>query len=154
MSDVVLSKEQLLQKFSEAYEETIATALDVERRGGTGRANRWGPNEIIAHLAGWEAMANVRIPAILAGMPPAEFGDETQTLVMNNAINAAFIMLAGDRPLASLCQVLRQAYQRSAELLSGVDVSLFHPGTYVYDRTSDAIEHCHEHMEGLELSLH
>ena len=65
-----MSKEQLLQEFAEAYEKLIETASLAAQRGVTQRRDGWGPREIVAHLAGWEVMASVRIPRIVAGMPP------------------------------------------------------------------------------------
>ncbi len=147
-----MSKEQLLQEFAIAYEKLIGTATEAAQRGVTRQADRWGPRETVAHMAGWEVMATVRIPRIVAGMPPAEFADETQQTVMNDAINAAMITLIGDQPLDILCGMLRQSYQRNVELLRSLDDTFFQPGEYVYERTKDVIEHCQEHMQVLVLS--
>jgi hypothetical protein len=92
-------------------------------------------------------MASVRIPAIVGGMAPLEFEDEAQNGVMNNAINAAFVAVAGQQPIAVLCDALRQAYQRTVALLAPLDDRYFQPGEYVYERTRGAIEHCDEHIE-------
>ena len=147
-----MSKEQLLQEFAEAYEQLIGTASLAAQRGVTRQGDTWGPREIVAHLAGWEVMATVRIPRIVAGMPPAEFADETQQTVMNDAINAAMVTLIGEQPLDTLCGMLRQAYQRNVEMLRKLDDIFFQPGQYVYERTKDVIEHCQEHLQGLVLS--
>ncbi len=147
-----MSKEQLLQEFAEAYEQLIGTASLATQRGVTRQEDTWGPREIVAHLAGWEVMATVRIPRIVAGMPPAEFADETQQTVMNDAINAAMVTLIGEQPLDTLCGMLRQAYQRNVEMLRKLDDIFFQPGQYVYERTKDVIEHCQEHLQGLVLS--
>ena len=146
-----MTKDQLLQAFADAYEQLIATATEAAQRGVTRQADRWGPREIVAHMAGWEVMATVRIPKIVAGMPPAEFADETQQTVMNNAINAAFITLMGDQELATLCSMLRQSYQHNVELLKSLEDTFFQPGEYVYERTKNVIEHCQEHMQQLVL---
>ncbi|HWZ20104.1 MAG TPA: hypothetical protein VNW73_14995 [Ktedonobacteraceae bacterium] len=37
----------------------------------TRKRGMWGPREIVAHLAGWEVMASVRIPRIVVGIPQA-----------------------------------------------------------------------------------
>ena len=147
-----MSKEQLLQQFAEAYEQLMAAATSAAQRGVTPHGDIWGPREIVAHLAGWEVMATVRIPRIVAGMPPAEFTDPTQQTVMNDAINAAMITLIGEQPLDTLCGMLRQAYQRDVEMLRKLDDTFFQPGQYVYERTKDVIEHCQEHLQGLVLS--
>jgi len=145
-----MSKEQLIQKFAEAYEHLIETATLAAQRGLSQRRDGWGPREIVGHLAGWEVMASVRIPRIVAGMPPAEFTDPTQQRVMNDAINAAMVALIGDQPLETLCDLLRQTYRRNVELLRSLDDTLFQPGEYVYERTKAVIEHCEEHMEQLQ----
>ena len=147
-----MSKEQLLQEFAEAYEKLIGTATEAAQRGVTRQGDTWGPREIVAHLAGWEVMATVRIPRVVAGMPPAEFTDETQQMVMNDAINATIVTMIGDQPLETLCGLLRQAYQRDIEMLSKLDDTFVQPGEYVYERTKDVIEHCQEHMQMLVLS--
>jgi predicted enzyme related to lactoylglutathione lyase len=146
-----IAKEQLLQGFMEAYEHLIETASLAAQRGVTQGRNGWGPRQIVAHMAGWEVMASVRIPRIVAGMPPAEFTDRTQQTVMNDAINAALITLMGEQPLETLCGMLRQAYQRNVELLRSLEDTFFQPGEYVYERTKAVIEHCQEHMQQLVL---
>ena len=112
-----MSKEQLLQEFAEAYEQLIETASLAAQRGVTQRPDRWGPREIVAHLAGWEVMATVRLPHIAAGMPPLEEADETRQAVMNDAINATIVTMVGDQPLETVCAILRQAYRSDVEIL-------------------------------------
>ena len=142
-----MSKEQLLRDMAEAYERVIQTATEAEQRGvGYGR-DGWGPRQIVAHMAGWEVMATVRVPAIIAGMPPLEFPDETQQQVMTDALNATIITMVGDQPLAAICDILRRAYQRDLEILRKLDDSFFQPGQYVYGRAKGVIEHCQEHIE-------
>jgi hypothetical protein len=141
-----LSKEQLLQEFTAAYERLIETATQAAQRDAPAK-DTWGPREVVAHLAGWEIMANVRIPPILAGMAPLEFGEPAQARVMNDAINATIVTIAGDQPLDTLCGMLRQAYHRTLEILEPVDGSSFVPGTYVYERTRGVIHHCQEHID-------
>jgi hypothetical protein len=147
-----MPKELLLQEFAEAYEQLIETATLAAQRGVTQRRDGWGPREIVGHLAGWEVMASVRIPRIVAGMPPAEFTNPIQQTVMNDAINAAMVTLIGEQPLETLCDLLRQTYQRNVELLRSLDDSFFQPGEYVCERTKAVIEHCQEHMQQLVLS--
>ena len=147
-----MSKEQLLQELAEAFEKLIRTATEAAQRGVTRKGDRWGPREIVAHLAGWEVMATVRIPHIIAGMPPLEEADETRQAVMNDAINATIVTMIGEQPLETVCGILRQAYQRDIEILRKLDDTFFQPGEYVYERTKNVIEHCQEHMEVLVLS--
>ncbi len=151
--EVAMSKERLLQEFADAYERVIETALLAAQRGEVRQGHTWGPREIVAHLAGWEVMASVRIPHVVAGMPPAfEAADKTRQAVMNDAINAAFVTMIGDQSLEALCGLLRRAYRNTVEILRKLDDTFFHPGEYVYERTKDVLEHCQEHMEQLVLS--
>lgn len=144
-----MSREELLREFADAYEQVIAAATDAPRRGVTDDGDGWGPREVVAHLAGWEVMATVRIPHIAAGMAPLEFADEARQAVMTDAINATIVAMAGDQPLGTLCGKLRQAYRRDVDLLRSLDERHFQPGEYVYERTKAAIEHCHEHIDAL-----
>lgn len=143
-----LPKDDLIRAFADAYERVIVAATRAAQQHGIAHtAEGWGPREAVAHLAGWEAMASVRIPAIVAGMAPLEFEDEAQSDVMNNAINAAFVAVAGQQSVSALCDALRHAYQRTVALLRTLDDRHFQPGEYVYERTRGAIEHCDEHIE-------
>lgn len=142
-----MEKQQLLQDFVAAYERLIAAALLAAQRGVARRADSWGPREVVAHLAGWEVMATVRIPHIVAGMAPAEFSDPTQETVMNDAINATIVTMIGDQPLETVSGMLRQAYRRTVEILAPLDERFFQPGDYVYERTKSVIEHCQEHID-------
>ena len=148
MSDT-MSKEQLLQQFAEACEQFIRTATQTAQRGVTRAGDTWGPREVVAHMAGWEVMATVRIPKIAAGMPPLEFDDDEQSDVMNDAINATIVTLAGEQSLETLCSLLRQTYRRNVEILRQLDDTHFQPGQYVYERTKNVIEHCQEHGQEL-----
>ncbi len=147
-----MSKEQLLQELAEAFEQLIAAATSAAQRGVTRKGDTWGPREIVAHLAGWEVMATVRVPKIAAGLPPLEFANKTQQTVMNDAINATIVTMIGEQPLSTVCGLLRQAYQHDIEMLRKLDETFFQPGEYVYERTKNVIEHCQEHSQELVLS--
>ena len=147
-----MSKEQLLQELADAFEQLIGIATEAAQRGVTRQADKWGPREVVAHLAGWEVMATVRVPYVAAGMPPLEFADETQQTVMDDAINATIVTMIGEQSLATVCGLLRQAYERDIEMLRKLDDTFFQPGNYVYERTKAAIEHCQEHLQKLVLS--
>ncbi len=145
-----MTKEQLVREFSAAYEQLIEAATLAAQRGITPGKDGWRPREIVAHMAGWEAMASVRIPRIVDGTPPAEFTDPAQETMMNDAINSAFVTLMGEQPLETLCEMLRHVYQRNVELLKSLDDRFFQPGEYVYERTKAVNEHCQEHIEQLQ----
>ena len=145
-------KERLLQELAEAFEQLIGTATEAAQRGVTRQGDRWGPREVVAHLAGWEVMATVRIPKIVAGMPPLEESDKERQAVMNDAINATIVTMIGEQSLSTVCGILRQAYQRDLEILRKLDDTFFQPGEYVYERTRSVIGHCQEHGQELVLS--
>lgn len=144
-----MTKDELLPAFGDAYERVIAAALAVARRGPAGADGQWGPREIVAHLAGWEVMATVRLPHIVAGMAPLEDADEARQEVMNDAINATIVTMIGDQSLEDVCALLRRAYQRDIAFLTTLDDQFFQPGNYVYERTKDVIEHCQEHLQDI-----
>ena len=144
-----MSKEQLIQELTDAFEQLIRTANEVAQRDVI-RKDTWGPREVVAHLAGWEVIATVRIPEIVAGMPPFEYEDEAQQTVMDDAINATIVTLIGNQSLDTLCDILRQSYLRDIEMLQKLDEKYFQPGEYVYERTKGVIEHCQEHIEQLQ----
>ena len=144
-----MTKDELLRAFADAYERLMATAMEAEQRGIVRTDDGWGPREVVAHLAGWEMMATVRVPAVAGGMAPIEFADEAQNQVMNDALNRAFVALVGDQPLEAVCGVLRRAYQRDVAFLQTLDERYFQPGEYIYERTYGIIEHCQEHSEML-----
>ena len=143
------NRAQVVQAFTDTYERVIATALAAAQRGMTGGVDQWGPREVVAHLAGWEVMATVRLPAIAAGLAPLDFDDPAQLAVLDDAINATIATMIGDQPLAALVDILRGAYRRDIAFLETLDDARFQPGMYVYERTKGVIEHCEEHLQPL-----
>jgi hypothetical protein len=149
-----MSKEKLLAALQQAFEDLIAVAQEVETAGGSKRGEEWGPREVVAHLAGWEVIATVHVPNVVASMPPLfAYADPTQQRVLNEALNEAFVTLTADYSLHSVCDLLRRAYQRDLAMLRQVDETFFQEGQYVSARTKAVISHCHEHSEKLLLSL-
>lgn len=144
-----MSKEQLLQELADAYEQIIAAATQIWQRGCVGEATGWGPREIIAHIAGWEVITAVRIPGIVAGLPPFELADKAQENAMDDAINAALVTMAGNQSLEVICSILRRAYRRNIEFLRTLDDRFFQPGDYVYRSLQEIIDHCSEHRRQL-----
>lgn len=140
-------KEQLLQELADTYEQFIETAKEVAQRGVTRKGDTWGPREIVAHLAGWEVMATVRVPHIAAGMAPFDEADDARQDVTDDAINATIVTMIGDQSLDTVCEILRRAYQSDIEMLRKLDEKLFQPGEYVYERTKGVVEHCQEHAQ-------
>lgn len=144
-----MTKEQLLRAVADAFEQFLATATETAQHGLTRQGDTWGPRETVAHMAGWEIIATVRVPRIAAGMAPFEYADEAQQDVMDAALNAAFVAMIGDQPLDAVCDILRRAYRSDIEMLNGLDERFFQPGEYVYERTQGVIEHCQEHALAL-----
>lgn len=144
-----MSKEHFLQRIAEAYEQVIAAALQAGQRGCGGEAGMWGPREIIAHMAGWEMITAVCLPRVLRGVPPVEFAEEARQTLMDDAINAALVTMAGDQSLEALCDMLRRAYQSTLEFLRTLDEGFFRPGEYVYERSQGIVDHCLEHQAQL-----
>ncbi len=143
-----MTKKKLIQELEAAFEQFIAVALEAEKRG-IRRSDGWGPREIAAHLAGWEVMASVRVPAIVAGMSPLEESSLEREEVMDAAMNTTFAALIGDQSLDAVIGILRHAYQRDIQILKELEDRFFQPGEYVYERTKGVIEHCQEHGEEL-----
>ena len=147
------AKEELIPTVAQAFEQLIEVAQEAAEHGVTRLTDSWGPREIVAHLAGWEMIATVHIPKIVASMPPLFiYPDKTQQETLNEALNTMMVTLVGEQPLSILCDMLRRAYQRDIEMLEKLDESLFQPGQYVHGRTKAVIDHCQEHVEGLLLS--
>ncbi|HKD77233.1 MAG TPA: ClbS/DfsB family four-helix bundle protein, partial [Ktedonobacterales bacterium] len=146
-----LSREQLIQELMSAYEQLIVAATEADRRGVIRRGNTWGPREVVVHLAGWEIIAVGHISGVAAGKPSAfATAGEAWQHVMDDAINQALVTLAGEQSLDTLCDILRQAYQRDIERLMTLDDAIMQPGAYAYERTMGDIDHCREHTKALQ----
>ncbi len=137
-----MAKEQLLQELVNSHERLIASATTAHERGVTRDGEKWGPREVVAHIAGWEANAIRRVPNALAGAPFTKYDQE--------AFNNVVITLVGDQSFEKVRDILRQTYQRDVEMLRKLDDSAFVPGNYAYDRTKAAISHNHEHAQELD----
>lgn len=135
-------KEQLLQELVNSHEKLIASASAAYERGVTRDGEKWGPREVVAHIAGWEANAIIRVPNTLAGAPFSKYDQE--------AFNHVVITLVGDQSFEKVCDILRQTYQRDVEMLRKLDTSAFVLGNYAYDRTKAAISHNYEHAQELD----
>ena len=138
----VTPKEQLLQELIDAHERLIAAATAAFERGVDREGEQWGPREVMAHIAGWEANALVRVPKIVAGAPHVKYD--------HDAFNTAVIMAIGDQSFETVRDMVRQAYQRDIEMLKKLDESIFVPGNYPYERTKAAISHNYEHAQELD----
>ncbi len=143
------NKEQLIYALIEAHEGLIDAASAAHERGISCKGEQWGPREIMAHVAGWEAHAMALIPRIQAGVPPMRYVSDVQHTAVDNAVNAAVIAVLGDQSFDSVRDILRQAYQRDVQMLESLDDGVFVPDNYVYKRVKAAIDHVHEHAREL-----
>jgi uncharacterized protein involved in tolerance to divalent cations len=145
-----ISKERLLHDLIAAYERLLSAATEVQQRFISRQRDGWGPREILAHVAGWEAMAVSRIPRVIAGMPPITYASEEQHAAMDEAINATVATMIGEQSFEAICTIFRKTYQADAQIIRELDEAHVHPGSYVYERTQAAIAHCDEHIHALE----
>lgn len=136
-----ISKDKLLQELGEAHERLIAAATAVFERGVVLPGQKWGPREVMAHIAGWEAKAIEMIPRVMVG--------ESLVAFDHDAFNATVITLLGNQSFDAVRDILRQTYQQDITLLTSLDESVFVSGNYVYDRVKAAIRHNDEHTEEL-----
>jgi periplasmic divalent cation tolerance protein len=144
------SKERLLQDLIAAHERLLIAATEAQQRGISHQRDGWGPREILAHVAGWEAMAVSRIPRIIAGMPPITYDSEEQHAAMDDAINAMVVTMIGEQSFEAVCTIFHKTYLADAEIIRGLDEAHVRPGSYVYERIKAAIAHCYEHIQALE----
>ncbi len=139
----ISQKEEFLQELGKAHECLIEAATKAYKRGVTRKEDKWGPCEIMAHIAGWEAKAITYIPKFIAGKPNVQYDHDT--------FNAIVTTLIGDEPFEVVCSILRKTYQHDIEMHRALDESLFTTGGYVYERIQAAIHHCYEHAQGLDV---
>ncbi len=137
-----VTKEQLLQELSDAHERLISAATVAAKREVVRDGQKWGPREVMAHIAGWEAKAIETIPQIMAGEPLVAFD--------HDVFNATVITLLENQSFDAVRDILRQTYQRDIESLKRLDENVFVPGNWIHDRIKAAIRHINEHAEELE----
>jgi hypothetical protein len=149
-SNKALSKEQLIRAFDAAYDKLLATAVAAVERGSVLQEGEWGPREVLAHIAGWAAEATVRIPQVIAGSPPVVYTDPVQHSAIDNAFNAAIIILAGNQSFDQVAAIMQQTHQRFVHMLQAQDEGIFVPGNYVYERVLAVIRHHLQHAQELD----
>ena len=145
-----VSKEQLIRTFDAAYDELLAAAFAVVERGIVFQEGEWGPREVLVHIAGWAAEATVRIPQVVAGSPPIVYANDTQHSAIDNAFNAAVIVIAGIQSFDQVSALAQQTHQQFVHMLQSQDDSIFIPGNYAYERLLAVIHHHLQHAQELE----
>jgi hypothetical protein len=135
-------KEELLQQFGAAHEQLVLAATAAYARGITRQGDRWGPREVLAHIAGWSTEGTERIPRIIAGEPPLKYDDE--------AFNVAIITILGDQPFDVVLDMFQRTHRRYIQMLSEQDEAIFVPEHPVYRRIQAVIQHHNEHAQGLD----
>ena len=132
-------KEQMLHAFAEAHDELLASIMNEVKRGASSEGH-WGPREILAHIAAWEAEALERIPLLAAGAPEKTYHTDE--------FNAAAIAATGELSFQQVERRLRQTHQRLVSLFETLEESAFTPEGYVYEwivaLTSHSLEHARE----------
>lgn len=139
--ELLLQKKNMLEQLAEAHERLIEVATQAHERGVSQRGLEWGPREVLAHVAGWEANAIERTPKIMEGEPILKYDDDT--------INAIVITATGDQSFEAVRDILRQTYQKDIAMLQAQEDKVFVPGNYVYERILAAIQHVDEHAQKL-----
>lgn len=136
-------KEEMLRTFAEAHERLLTSATVAAARG-TVRVENWGPREILAHIAAWEAEGCQRMPLLAAGAPGKEYDVD--------AFNAAAVAAIGDQSFEQVSDMLRQAHLRLVHLLASMEDSAFAPGGCACDWVTALTRHSNEHARELEFS--
>ena len=149
-SSKVLLKEHLIRAFDAAYDELLAAAVAAVERESVLQEGEWGPREVLIHSAGWAAEATVRIPQVIAGSPPVVYADDAQHDAIDDAFNAAVIVIAGNQSFDQVFAIMQQTHQRFVHMLQAQDESIFVPGNYVYERVLAVILHHLQHAQELE----
>jgi len=112
-----------------------------------------GPREVLAHIAGWAAEATMRIPQVIAGSPPLIYTDAAQHAAVDDAFNAAVILMLGNQSFEQVSSILQESHQHFNNMFQAQDEKLFVPGSYVYERLKLVIDHHLQHAQELnELS--
>ena len=134
-------KEQVLRTFSEVHAKLLMSATAVESQASPPE-ERWGPREILAHIAAWEAEALLRIPLIAAGAPAKKYeADE-----FNAQVVAAINGQSFQQVHRSLCQI----HQQLVSLLTMLEDRDFVPEGSAYEWITALVQHSEEH--GMELA--
>jgi hypothetical protein len=144
-----LSKDQLIRAFDAAHDQLLVAATAVMGWECVGREGGWGPREVLAHIAGWAAEATTRIPQVIAGSPPLTYTDADQHAAVDDAFNAAVIMILGDQSFEQVCRISQEAHQRFKQMLQAQNEDIFVPGSYVYERLKLVIDHHLQHAQEL-----
>jgi hypothetical protein len=124
-----MSKEQLLQELAEAFERLIGTATEAAQRGVSRQGDRWGPRQIVAHLAGWEVMATVRIPKIAAGMPPLEEANQARQAHYSRTSSSQLFKVNGSTCLHLASSTCRDVTSLDRQRLHGSQPHVPHRGS-------------------------
>lgn len=136
-------KEQVLHTFAEVHAKLLRSAAAVESEASQ-RGERWGPREILAHIAAWEAEAFLRIPLIAAGAPAKKYDADE--------FNAQAVGAVNGHSFQQVHQSLCQTHQQLVSLLTMLDDGHFVPGGSAHEWITALIQHSEEHV--LELSKH
>jgi hypothetical protein len=144
------SKEQLIRTFDAAHERLLVAATAAFERGVDIQEGKWGPREVLAHIAGWAVEATVSISQVIEGLPPVVYVNEAQHSARDDAFNAAIITMIGSQSFNQVSVILQQTHQRFVHMLQAQDECIFVPGNYVYERIQAVIRHHLQHARELD----
>ncbi len=134
-------KEQMLHAFAEAHEKLLTSATNAVTRGAASSKN-WGPREILAHIAAWEAEALHRIPLVAAGASDKAYDVD--------AFNAIAVATIGDKSFQQVERTLRQTHQRLIRLLERREERAFSLRGYAHEWVAALTRHSEEHVHELD----
>jgi hypothetical protein len=120
--DPSITKAQFLDELQQenAQFEALLTAIGPERMTLPEVAGGWSIKDIVAHLTGWRSRTVARLRAARHSepAPPTPWPAELQT---DDEINAWIYAANRDRPLDSVLNDSRAAFQQLAEALNAFD---------------------------------
>jgi hypothetical protein len=134
-------KEQMLHTFAEVHENLLMVATIVERQA-IPHKEYWGPREVLAHIAAWEAEALHRIPLIAAGAPAKKYDADE--------FNSQALAAINGQSFKQVHHLLCQTHQQLVSMLILLEDRHFVPGGSAHEWISALIQHCDEHV--LELA--
>jgi len=134
-------KEQILQAFIEVDQKLTGAATTVATRT-TSHEKDWGPREILAHIAAWEAEALHRIPLLEAGASSKTYDAD--------AFNAEAVSRLGNQSFEQVLESFHQTHHRLLNYLASLDDTAFASDGAAYEWVTALIRHSLEHVQELD----
>ena len=104
---------------------------------------RWAEmEEVLAHVAAWEAEATRRISLLVQGAADQEYDVDS--------FNAAAVEAIGDQQLGQVCAGLEKTHARLVTLLAGLGEAAFAPGGAAHEWVTALTRHSRVHARELD----